>query len=93
MVQHHLLVVEVHGVFVGQQVTLGHLDYREFADSWMVHLRCRVLLKQMSYYGFFRMSWRYNSYKSVLLIASPNRHAPILPQLDRYPLRLFTKTN
>ena len=58
----------------------------------MFHLRCRVLLKQMSYYGLFRMSWRYNSYKSALLVASPNRHAPILPLLNRYPLRLFKET-
>ena len=32
----HLLVVEVHGVFVDHQVTLGNLDQREFTDSWGV---------------------------------------------------------
>ena len=81
---------------MGHQVTLGHLDKESLLILGMVHLRCRVLLKQMSYYGFFIMSWRYNSYKLyklALLVASPNRHAPSLPQLDRYPLRLFTKMN
>ena len=59
--------------------------------SRMFHLRIRVLLKQMSYCGIFKMSLRYNSYKSALLVTSPNRHALILPQLDKYPLILSTK--
>ena len=58
----------------------------------MVHLRCRVLLKQLTYYGLFRISWRYNSYKSTLLVASPNRHALILLLLNRHSLRFLTKT-
>ena len=58
----------------------------------MVYLTCRVLLKQLTYYGLFRISWRYNSYKSVLLVASPNRHAPILLLPSRHPLRFLIKT-
>ena len=57
----------------------------------MVHLRFRVILKQLTYYGLFRISWRYDSYKSALLVASPNRHALILLLLSRHPLRFLTK--
>ena len=58
---------------------------------WMVHLRCRVFLKQLTYYGLLRISRRCNSYKSVLLIASPNRHALILLRPSKHPPRFITK--
>ena len=57
----------------------------------MVHLRCRVLLKQLTYYGLFRISWRYNSYKSALLVASSNRLTLILFLPSRHPPRFLIK--
>ena len=70
---------------------LSVLIKKRLLTPGMVHLRCRVILKQLTYYGLFRISWRYDSYKSALLIASLNRHTLILLLLSRHPLRFLTK--
>ena len=58
----------------------------------IVHLRCRVILKQLTYYGLFRISRRCNSYKWALLIASPNRYALNLLLPRKHQPRFLTKT-
>ena len=69
---------------------LSVLIRKRLLTPGMLHLRCRVLLKQFTYYGLFR-TLRYNSYKSALLIASPNLQALILLLPSKHPLRFLTK--
>ena len=57
----------------------------------MVHLRCRVIVKQLTYYGFFKIYRRCNSYKSALLVTSQNQHALILLIPRKHPPRFLTK--
>ena len=70
---------------------LSILIKKRLLTPGMVQLRCRVILKKLTYYGLFRISWRYDSNKSALLVASPNRHTLILLLPSRHPLRFLTK--
>ena len=57
----------------------------------MIHLRYNVILRQLTYYGLLGSSRRCSSHKSVLLVASPNRHALSLLRPRKHPLRFLTK--